>query len=398
MEKRRIAILGSTGSIGRQALDVIRQHRDLFEVELLTANNSTELLIQQAVEFDANSVVICNEDKYKEVADALQPHYIKVFAGMKSVCDLVTGDNIDIVLTSMVGFSGLESTVAAVKAGKTIALANKETLVAAGKIVMGLAAEHGARILPVDSEHSAIFQCLMGSAGADIEKIHLTASGGPFRTWSKEQIALATRAQALNHPNWSMGSKITIDSATMMNKGLEIIEARWLFGTPGERINVVIHPESIIHSMIEYADGSVIAQMGHPDMREAIQFAFSYPFRLPLDNRKLNFAELGSLSFFAPDQEKFPALKLTYKALAKGGNMPCIMNAANEAAVAAFLQEKIGFYDITAVVEDSMGGIDFVADPDLEAIFRTNEEAYSTAVENIARIAGRHSFNIQKNK
>ena len=398
MEKRRIAILGSTGSIGRQALDVIRQHRDLFEVELLTANNSTELLIQQALEFDANSVVICNEDKYKEVADALQPHYIKVFAGMKSVCDLVTGDNIDIVLTSMVGFSGLESTVAAVKAGKTIALANKETLVAAGKIVMGLAGEHGARILPVDSEHSAIFQCLMGSAGAEIEKIHLTASGGPFRTWSKEQIALATRAQALNHPNWSMGSKITIDSATMMNKGLEIIEARWLFGTPGEKINVVIHPESIIHSMIEYADGSVIAQMGHPDMREAIQFAFSYPFRLPLDNRKLNFAELGSLSFFAPDPEKFPALKLTYEALAKGGNMPCIMNAANEAAVAAFLQEKIGFYDITAVVEDCMGGIDFAADPDLEAIFRTNEEAYATAVANIARIAGRHSFNIQKDR
>ncbi len=392
MEKRRIAILGSTGSIGRQALDVIRQHRDLFEVELLTANNSTDLLISQAVEFDANAVVICNEDKYKEVADALQPHYIKVFAGMKSVCDLVTGDNIDIVLTSMVGFSGLESTVAAVKAGKTIALANKETLVAAGKIVMGLAQKHNARILPVDSEHSAIFQCLMGSAGAEIEKIHLTASGGPFRTWPKDRIAKATRAEALNHPNWSMGSKITIDSATMMNKGLEIIEARWLFGTPGDRINVVIHPESIIHSMVEYADGSVIAQMGHPDMREAIQFAFSYPFRLPLDNRKLNFAELGGLSFFAPDPEKFPALKLTYEALAKGGNMPCIMNAANEAAVAAFLQEKIGFYDITAVVEECMAGADFVADPDLDTIFRTNETAYAKALEKIGTLASRHSL------
>ncbi len=392
MEKRRIAILGSTGSIGRQALDVIRQHRDLFEVELLTANNSTDLLISQAIEFDANAVVICNEDKYKEVADALQPHYIKVFAGMQSVCDLVTGDNIDIVLTSMVGFSGLESTVAAVKAGKTIALANKETLVAAGKIVMDLAEKNGARILPVDSEHSAIFQCLMGSAGAKIEKIHLTASGGPFRTWTKEQIAQATRAQALNHPNWSMGSKITIDSATMMNKGLEIIEARWLFGTPGERINVVVHPESIIHSMVEYADGSVIAQMGHPDMREAIQFAFSYPFRLTLDNRKLNFAELGNLSFSAPDHDKFPALTLTYEALAKGGNMPCIMNAANEAAVAAFLQEKIGFYDITDVVAECMAGAEFAVDPDLDDIFRTNEAAYAMALEKIAAISGKHSF------
>ena len=391
MEKRRIAILGSTGSIGRQALDVISQHRDLFQVELLTANNSTDLLISQALEFDANAVVICNEDRYKEVADALQPHYIKVFAGMQSVCELVTGDNIDIVLTSMVGFSGLESTVAAVKAGKTIALANKETLVAAGKIVMDLAEKHNARILPVDSEHSAIFQCLMGSAGAEIEKIHLTASGGPFRTWTREDMAKATRAQALNHPNWSMGSKITIDSATMMNKGLEIIEAKWLFGTSGDRINVVIHPESIIHSMVEYADGSVIAQMGHPDMREAIQFAFSYPFRLPLNNRKLDFAELGSMSFFAPDFDKFPALSLAYEALAKGGNMACIMNAANEAAVAAFLQERIGFYDITRVVEECMSGADFVAEPDLDTIFRSNEEAYAKAVEKIASISGKHS-------
>ena len=387
MEKRRIAILGSTGSIGRQALDVIRQHRDLFEVELLTANNSADLLIEQAIEFDANAVVICNEDRYKEVADALQPHYIKVFAGMQSVCDLVTGDNIDIVLTSMVGFSGLASTVATVKAGKAIALANKETLVAAGQIVMDLAAKHHARILPVDSEHSAIFQCLMGSAGADIEKIHLTASGGPFRTWSREDIAKATRAEALNHPNWSMGSKITIDSATMMNKGLEIIEARWLFGTPGDKINVVIHPESIIHSMVEYADGSVIAQMGHPDMREAIQFAFSYPERLTLDNVKLNFAEIGKLSFFAPDQEKFPALSLAYESLEKGGNMACIMNAANEAAVAAFLQERIGFYDITDVVKECMDGADFAVNPSLDDIFETNETTLAKAEEIIRRIS-----------
>ena len=387
MKKRRIAILGSTGSIGRQALDVIRQHRDLFEVELLTANNSSELLIQQAIEFDANCVVICNEDKYREVADALQPHYIKVFAGMKSVCDLVQSDNIDIVLTSMVGFSGLESTIAAVKAGKTIALANKETLVAAGHIVMDLAARHRARILPVDSEHSAIFQCLMGSAGADIEKIHLTASGGPFRTWSREDISKATRQQALNHPNWSMGSKITIDSATMMNKGLEIIEARWLFGTPGDKIDVVIHPESIIHSMVEYADGSVIAQMGHPDMREAIQFAFSFPHRLPLDNKKLNFAELGSMSFEAPDHERFPALGLAYEALRKGGNMPCIMNAANEAAVAAFLQEKIGFYDITDVVRETMETSEFIKSPDIYAIFCTNEAALAKAKTLIDKIS-----------
>ena len=387
MQKRRIAILGSTGSIGRQALDVISQHRDLFEVELLTANNSSELLIKQAIEFDANAVVICNEDKYKEVSDALEPHYIKTFAGMQSVCDLVCGDNIDIVLTSMVGFSGLASTVAAIKAGKTLALANKETLVAAGQIVMDLAAKHKARILPVDSEHSAIFQCLMGSAGADIEKIHLTASGGPFRTWSREDIAKATRAQALNHPNWSMGSKITIDSATMMNKGLEIIEARWLFGTPGDKINVVVHPESIIHSMVEYADGSVIAQMGHPDMREAIQFAFSLPERLTLNNKKLNFAELGSLSFYAPDQEKFPALALAYESLAKGGNMACIMNAANEAAVAAFLNDQIGFYDITDVVAECMANGTFLKNPSLDAIFQTNEEAYRQAAEIIKRIA-----------
>ena len=385
MTKRRIAILGSTGSIGSQALDVIRQHRDLFEVELLTANNSSELLVRQAIEFDANCVVICNESKYKEVAAALDKHPIKVFAGMQSVCDLVSGDNIDIVLTSMVGFSGLSSTLAAVKAGKTIALANKETLVAAGHIVMDMAAKCHARIIPVDSEHSAIFQCLMGSAGADIEKIHLTASGGPFRTWSREDIAKATREQALNHPNWSMGSKITIDSATMMNKGLEIIEARWLFGTPGDKINVVVHPESIIHSMVEYKDGAVIAQMGHPDMREAIQFAFAYPERLPLECRKMNFAQLGQLSFFEPDRDKFPALSIAYDALAAGGNMPCVMNAANEAAVKAFLQEKIGFYDITDLVRECMDRTPFIANPDIDTIYTANDQAYKMAESIISK-------------
>ncbi len=392
MEKRRVAILGSTGSIGRQALDVIRQHRDLFEVELITANNSAELLIEQAIEFDANNVVICNEAKYKEVADALQPHMIKVFAGMDSVCDLVTSDTIDIVLTSMVGFSGLSSTIAAIKAGKTIALANKETLVAAGQLVMNLAAANNVKIFPVDSEHSAIFQCLMGSAGAAIEKIHLTASGGPFRTWTREDIAKATCAQALKHPNWNMGSKITIDSATMMNKGLEIIEARWLFGTPGDKIEVVVHPESIIHSMVEYADGAVIAQLGHPDMREPIQYALTWPHRLPLNNRKLNFADLAKMTFYAPDKEKFPALELAYRSLEMGGNMACIMNAANEAAVAAYLRDEIGFYDITDIVAECMNGADFAANPDIETIFSSNESAYAMACELIRRKSAKKSF------
>lgn len=383
MEKRRIAILGSTGSIGRQALDVIRQHRDLFEVELLTANNSSSLLISQAIEFEANAVVICNESKYREVADALQPHMIKVFAGMKSVCDLVAGGNIDIVLTAMVGFSGLESTIAAVRAGKAIALANKETLVAAGGIVTGLAREHNVPILPVDSEHSAIFQCLQGSYGAKLAKIHLTASGGPFRTWDKAAIARVTPEDALKHPNWNMGRKVTIDSATMMNKGLELIEARWLFDIAPEHIEVVVHPQSVIHSMVEFEDGAVIAQLGHPDMREPIQYALSYPARLSLDNRKLDFAGLGALTFFAPDMEKFPALALAYEAIGRGGNIPCAMNAANEVAVKAFLDGQIGFYDICDIISDTMAGVDFVKDPDLDSIFMTNAEAAAAARESL---------------
>ena len=381
MGKRRIAILGSTGSIGTQALDVIRRHRDLFEVELLTANNNSRLLTEQAIEFEANSVVICNEDKYREVADALQPRFIKVFAGMQSVCDLVASDCIDIVLTAMVGFSGLRSTVAALEAGKTIALANKETLVAAGAIVTGLARSRNVPILPVDSEHSAIFQCLQGSFGARLEKIHLTASGGPFRCWTKEKIAKAGRDEALNHPRWNMGSKVTIDSATMMNKGLEVIEAKWLFGIEPERIKVVVHPQSIIHSMVEFEDGAVIAQLGHPDMREPIQYALSYPDRLTLDNRKLDFAELGQLTFYNPDTDRFPALSLAYSAIGKGGNMPCIMNAANEVAVEAFLNGKIGFYDITHIIEDTMAGVDFVKEPDLDNIYQTNNEALARAGE-----------------
>ena len=385
MHKRRLAILGSTGSIGRQTLDVVRQHPDLFEIELLTANTSSDLLIRQAIEFNANSVVIRDEARYREVADALEPHYIKVFTGMDSICSLAAGDNVDIVVTAMVGFSGLESTVAAIRAGKTVALANKETLVAAGKLVTEMAVKHNAAILPVDSEHSAIFQCLQGSHGAEIEKIHLTASGGPFREWPEEKIAAATKEQALRHPKWNMGSKITIDSATMMNKGLEIIEAKWLFSMEPERINVVVHPQSVIHSMVEFADGAVIAQLGHPDMREPIQYALSYPARLPLDNRKLDFAELASLTFHAPDKKKFPALELAYEAIARGGNMACIMNAANEEAVSAFLHDRIGFYGITDIVAKCMDGVDFVGEPTLEDIFATNDAARRRAQEIISK-------------
>lgn len=385
MKKRRLAILGSTGSIGRQTLDVVSQHPDLFEVELLTANTSSDLLVEQAVRFNANSVVIRDESKYREVADALEPHYIKVFTGMESICGLVAGDNIDMVVTAMVGFSGLQSTVAAIKAGKAIALANKETLVAAGETVMKLAAEHHAAILPVDSEHSAIFQCLQGANGAEIEKIHLTASGGPFREWSREKIASATKEMALKHPKWNMGNKITIDSATMMNKGLEIIEAKWLFGVDQDRINVVVHPQSVIHSMVEFADGAVIAQLGYPDMREPIQYAIGYPERLPLDNRRLDFAELASLTFSAPDEERFPALALAREALVRGGNMACIMNAANEEAVAAFLDDMISFYGITDVVAECMAGVDFVERPTLDDIYETNDVARRKAREIILR-------------
>ncbi len=374
MDKRKIAILGSTGSIGRQALEVVREHPEQFEIELLTANNSSELLIKQAIEFKPNNVVICNEAKYSEVAQALDPHYIKVFAGMDSVCDLVQASEIDIVLTAMVGFSGLRSTIAAIKAGKRIALANKETLVAAGEIVVELAKKHRSTFIPVDSEHSAIFQCLSGHPD-QISKLHLTASGGPFRTWKKEDIAKATKNEALKHPKWNMGSKITIDSATMMNKGLEVIEAKWLFDTDAKNINVVIHPESIIHSMVEYIDGAIIAQLGHPDMREPIQLALSYPDRLSLSTKKLDFAQLAKLHFFEPEFDKFPALQLAYDALERGGNIPCAMNAANEAAVAAFLEDKVGFYDIPRIVENCMNNISFIKSPTIEDIFQTNDEA-----------------------
>ncbi|MGP1611327.1 MAG: 1-deoxy-D-xylulose-5-phosphate reductoisomerase [Candidatus Cryptobacteroides sp.] len=385
MKKRHIAILGSTGSIGRQALDVVRQHKDLFEIELLTANNSSDLLIKQAIEFDVNSVVICNKEKYNEVNNALEPYDIKVFCGMDSICALASGENIDIVLTALVGFSGLMPTISAIKAGKTIALANKETLVAAGPIVMALAEKYKSAILPVDSEHSAIFQCLMGASGNRIRKIHLTASGGPFRTWSKGQIAIATKNEALQHPQWTMGAKITIDSATMMNKGFEMIEAKWLFDMEAEDIDIVIHPQSIIHSMIEFDDGAVIAQLGHPDMREPIQFALAFPERLSLNNKKLDFAQLGNLSFEKPDIDKFPCLNLAFKAIAKGGNIPCAMNAANEAAVAAFLKDKISFYKISEIIEHCIENIGYIASPDIEDILNTNQESLIMANELIKK-------------
>lgn len=386
-EKRRIAILGSTGSIGRQALDVVRQHKDLFEVELLTANNSSALLIEQAMEFRPGSVVICNEAKYQEVADALQPNDIKVFTGMDSICSLVEAEDIDIVLTALVGFSGLRPTISAIKAGKIIALANKETLVAGGSVVMDLAKKYNSPILPVDSEHSAIFQCLLGATGNPISRIHLTASGGPFRTWGRDRIAAATKNEALKHPQWTMGAKITIDSATMMNKGFEMIEARWLFDTAPDKINIVVHPQSIIHSMVEFADGAVIAQLGNPDMREPIQFALSFPERLTLNNKKLDFASLQGLTFEEPDMEKFPCLSLAFEAIRKGGNVPCAMNAANEAAVAAFLKDGIRFYDIPEIISACMAGVNFVEKPTVEDLLATNAEVYRAAAEMCAKLA-----------
>lgn len=372
--KRKIAILGSTGSIGTQTLDVIRQHPDLFEVELISARRSTDLLISQAMEFNAANVVICDESRYSHVAEILQPKGIKVWAGVDSLCELVAMPSVDIVVGAMVGFSGLKPTLAALEAGKIVALANKETLVAAGSIVTETMRRNNAVILPVDSEHSAIFQCLLGAQGNEVEKIHLTASGGPFRTWERSRIAAATAAQALKHPNWDMGAKVTIDSATMMNKGFEVIEAKWLFDLEPERINVVLHPESIIHSMVEFVDGAVIAQLGCPDMREPIGFALSFPQRLTVGNKKLDFAAIGKLSFEAPDLKRFPCLELAYESIRRGGNAPCALNAANEVAVAAYLKDMIGFYDIAKINERCLNGMNFVQNPSLEDIFETNKE------------------------
>lgn len=378
MDKRHIAILGSTGSIGRQALDVISQHPDLFEVELLTANNNSGLLIEQARRFKPNSVVICNKELYNEVFEALDKEEIKVFAGIESANELVKGDNIDIVLAALVGFSGVDSTINAIKSGKVIALANKETLVAAGSIITALSREYGAPIIPVDSEHSAIFQSLQGER-CRIEKLLLTASGGPFLDTPHEEIMKATRHQALKHPNWSMGAKVTIDSASMMNKGLEMIEASWLFNIPADQIEIVVHPQSIVHSLVQFTDGCLKAQLGAPDMRVPIQYALSYPSRLDLNTQRISLPELGQLTFRAPDREKFPAINLAYSAHKQGGNMACIMNGANEVAVAALLEEKILFGKIPSIIEQTMARCSFIASPSIEEIYATHKEAMAIA-------------------
>ncbi|MBP5332941.1 MAG: 1-deoxy-D-xylulose-5-phosphate reductoisomerase [Bacteroidales bacterium] len=375
---KQVAILGSTGSIGTQTLDVVRQHPDRFEVYMLSAGSNATLLVQQALEFRVRRVVICNPDRYKDVRDALPAEY-DVRLGIEAACEWVRDAEVDVVVAAMVGFSGLRPTLAALEAGKTVALANKETLVAAGSIVMGTAARCGAHIYPVDSEHSAIFQCLLGACGNPVKKIHLTASGGPFRTWGRKDIALAGKELALKHPNWSMGAKITIDSATMMNKGFEVIEAKWLFGVEAEVIHVVVHPESVIHSMVEFEDGAVIAQLGLPDMRIPIQLALAYPERLHLEGPRLDFGKLSALTFDEPDLEKFPCLALAFEALERGGNIPCAMNAANEAAVAAYLHDQIAFYDIPKTVSRVMDGVKFVENPTLEDIFSTNSEAFALA-------------------
>lgn len=377
--KRRVAILGSTGSIGTQAIEVCIRHSDKLQVELLTANTSSKLLIEQAERLRPNAVVIADESKYNEVNEALAPLDIKVFSGIDSICSLVAGENIDMVLTAMVGFSGLKPTIAAVKAGKAIALANKETLVAAGSIVMSLAKENGAPIIPVDSEHSAIFQCLQGER-ATVEKVILTASGGPFFRKSEEELKSVTIDQALDHPNWKMGSKVTVDSASMMNKGLEMIEAKWLFGIDPSRIDIVVHPQSIIHSMAQFSDGSVTAQLSTPDMRLPIQYALTYPYRVDLDTKRLDFPLLGTFEFYKPDQQKFPCIRIAYQAVEKGGNIPCAMNAANEIAVEAFLSNEIPFTAIPEIIEEVINGTKFVVQPSLEDIYNTNDTAREMAL------------------
>lgn len=378
---KKIAILGSTGSIGTQALQVIEEHSDLYEAYVLTANRSAGKLIEQARRFKPEAVVIADETFYESVRDALADLPIKVYAGANALCEVVQDRNVDIVLASMVGFAGLMPTISAIKAGKAIALANKETLVVAGELINGLANEYKIPILPVDSEHSAIFQCL--EPGNRIEKILLTASGGPFRKCSLEEIAKVTKDQALAHPTWKMGSKITIDSATMMNKGFEVIEAKWLFGVAPEQIQVVVHPQSVIHSMVQFEDGAVKAQLGMPDMRLPIQYAFSYPKRLRSSFDRLDFFKLGGMTFEEPDMERFRCLALAYEALKQGGNMPCIVNAANEVVNRAFLEDKISFLRMSEVIEETMKKVSFDASPDLDVYMDTDKTARAVASEMI---------------
>lgn len=376
--KRKLAILGSTGSIGTQALDVVREHPDKFEVYAITANNSLDLLVKQAREFQPEVVVIANEDKYQALKDALADLPIKVWAGMDSIVQVVQSEPIDIVLTAMVGYAGLAPTISAIKAKKPIALANKETLVVAGELITELALENKVPILPVDSEHSAIFQCLNGE-NSPIEKILLTASGGPFRKLSKDELQKVTKHQALKHPNWDMGAKITIDSATLMNKGFEMIEAKWLFGLTPSQVEVVVHPQSIIHSMVQFEDSSIIAQMGLPDMRLPIQYAFAYPNRLKSNFERLDIFKLGTMTFEEPDMDRFRNLAFAFEAANKGGNMPCIVNAANEIVVEAFLKEKIGFLEMSEIIEKTMLKASFVEKPTYDDYVQSNTEAREVA-------------------
>lgn len=379
--KKQIAILGSTGSIGTQALEVIEEHSDLYEVYCLTANNRVRELAEQARRFNPAAVVIANEAHYEELKSLLADcPDINVYAGRQAIDDIVTAGPIDMVLTAMVGFAGLSPTISAIKAHKKICLANKETLVVAGELICRLAAENHSPLLPVDSEHSAIFQSIVGEGDNEIEKILLTASGGPFRTFSKEQLAKVTKADALHHPTWEMGAKITIDSASMMNKGFEVIEAKWLFGVDVDKIQVLVHPQSIVHSAVQFVDGAVKAQLGVPDMRLPIQYAFSYPDRLHLNGDRLNLFE-HPLEFFEPDMEKFRCLALAYEAMRKGGNMPCILNAANEIVNRGFLDDKCGFLDMPRIIEETMARVAFDANPSYDTYIATDAEARRVATE-----------------
>lgn len=383
--KKRIALLGSTGSIGTQALEVVEQNSDLFEIDCLTANSNADLLIAQAKKFKPNSVAIADDSKYLQVKEALANEPIKVFGGYNSIVQLMSLDSFDLVLTAMVGFSGLEPTLAAIRNKKTIALANKETLVVAGDIVTKLALENNVAIYPVDSEHSAIFQCLYGEFSNPIEKIILTASGGPFRGKKREELITVTRDQALKHPNWTMGAKITIDSASLMNKGLEMIEAKWLFNLRPDQIDVIVHPQSIIHSIVQFEDGSMKAQMGLPDMKLPIQVAMAYPHRIKNDFPRFDFVNYPNLTFEKPDMETFHCLTLAKQAMDKGGNLPCIMNAANEEAVAAFLNREIGFLAIAETIEEVMMNATFVQQPTIEDYRNSDEEARRIFKENLAK-------------
>ena len=381
--KKNIAILGSTGSIGTQALDVVRSNPDRFEVYALTANNNLDVLIQQAVEFQPQVVAIANEAYYLQLKQALGDLPIKVFAGKEAIAQLVEMEPIDMVLTAMVGYAGLKPTINAIRAGKTIALANKETLVVAGEIINELAQKHKTPILPVDSEHSAIFQCLAGEGNNPIDKIILTASGGPFRTKTLDQLQYVTSAQALKHPNWDMGAKITIDSASMMNKGFEVIEAKWLFGLQPAQIDVVVHPQSIIHSMVQFADSSIKAQLGMPDMKLPIQYAFTYPERLRTEFPRVDFMHYAQLTFEKPDMKRFRNLALAYEAMQMGGNMPCILNAANEVVVAAFLKNKTGFLQMSDIIEKVMQKANFIKKPTYDDYVLTDEQARELTLREI---------------